>query len=89
MEEEAKRRIAEQTDEEEERLRNTRIEDVVETEHLVPVLLSRLRTVRALDSHGGGIAVASMGTLPMDLISFSIDRCLPFAVFDQDFGRRS
>ena len=60
MEEEAKRRIAEQTDaEEEERLRNTRIEDVVETEHLVPVLLSRLGTVRAaLDGHGGGIAVA-------------------------------
>ena len=60
MEEEAKRRIAEQTDAvEEERLRNTRIEDVVETEHLVPVLLSRLGTVRAaLDGHGGGIAVA-------------------------------
>ena len=60
MEEEAKRRIAEQTDaEEEERLRNTRIEDVVETEHIVPVLLSRLGTVRAaLDGHGGGIAVA-------------------------------
>ena len=60
MEEEAKRRIAEQTDaEEEERLRNTRIEDVVETEHLVSVLLSRLGTVRAaLDGHGGGIAVA-------------------------------
>ena len=60
MEEEAKRRIAEQSDaEEEERLRNTRIEDVVETEHLVPVLLSRLGTVRAaLDGHGGGIAVA-------------------------------
>ena len=60
MEEEAKRRIAEQTDaEEEERLRNTRIENVVETEHLVPVLLSRLGTVRAaLDGHGGGIAVA-------------------------------
>ena len=60
MEEEAKRRIAEQTDaEEEERLRNTRIEDVVDTEHIVPVLLSRLGTVRAaLDGHGGGIAVA-------------------------------
>jgi len=59
MEEEAKRRIAEQTDaEEQERLRNTRIEDVVETEHLVPVLLSRLGTVRAaLDGHGGGIAI--------------------------------
>ena len=60
MEEEANRRIAEQTDaEEEERLRNTRIEDVVETEHLVPVLLSRLGMVRAaLDGHGGGIAVS-------------------------------
>ena len=60
MEEEANRRIAEQTDaEEEERLRNTRIEDVVETDHLVPVLLSRLGMVRAaLDGHGGGIAVA-------------------------------
>ena len=60
MEEEANRRIAEQTDaEEEERLRNTRIEDVVETEHLIPVLLSRLGMVRAaLDGHGGGIAVS-------------------------------
>ena len=60
MEEEANRRIAEQTDgEEEERLRNTRVEDVVETEHLVPVLLSRLGPVRAaLDGHGGGIAVS-------------------------------
>jgi len=60
MEEEANRRIAERTDaEEEERLRNTKIEDVVETEHLVPVLLSRLGPVRAaLDGHGGGIAVS-------------------------------
>ena len=40
MEEEANRRIAEQIDpEEEERLKNTRIADVVETEHLVPVCL--------------------------------------------------
>ena len=61
MEEEANRRIAEQTDaEEENRLRNTRLEDVVETEHIVPVLLSRLGPVRAaLDGHGGGIAVSS------------------------------
>ena len=60
MEEEANRRIAEQTDaEEEERLRNTRIVDVVGTEHIVPVLLSRLGPVRAaLDGHGGGIAVS-------------------------------
>ena len=61
MAEEASRRIAEQTDaEEENRLRNTRFEDVVGTEHIVPVLLSRLGPVRAaLDGHGGGIAVSS------------------------------
>ena len=61
MAEEASRRIAEQTDaEEENRLRNTSLEDVVETEHIVPVLLSRLGPVRAaLDGHGGGIAVSS------------------------------
>ena len=60
MEEEANRRIAEQTDAEEEgRLRNTRIEDAIETDYLVPVLLSRLGPVRAaLDGHGGGIAVS-------------------------------
>ena len=60
LEEEANRRIAEQTDaEEEERLRNTRISDAVGTEHIVPVLLSRLGPVRAaLDGHGGGIAVS-------------------------------
>ena len=60
MEEEAKRRIEEQTDaKEEERLRNTRIDEAVGTEHIVPVLLSRLGTVRAaLDGHGGGIAVS-------------------------------
>ena len=60
MQEEANRRIAEQTDaEEEERLRNTRITDSVGTEHIVPVLLSRLGSVRAaLDGHGGGIAVS-------------------------------
>ena len=60
MEEEAKRRIEEQTDAEEEgRLRNTRIDEVAGTQHIVPVLLSRLGTVRAaLDGHGGGIAVS-------------------------------
>ena len=60
LEEEANRRIAEQTDaKEEERLRNTRISDAVGTEHIVPVLLSRLGPVRAaLDGHGGGIAVS-------------------------------
>lgn len=60
MEEEANRRIAEQTDaDEEERLRNMRVKDVVGTEHIVPVLLSRLGPVRAaLDGHGGGITVS-------------------------------
>ena len=80
MEEEAKRRIAEQTDaEEEERLRNTRIEDVVETEHIVPVLLSRLGTVRAaLDGHGGGIAVAQWehGANGFDLVLDLTGACL-------------
>ena len=80
MEEEAKRRIAEQTDAvEEERLRNTRIEDVVETEHLVPVLLSRLGTVRAaLDGHGGGIAVSQWkrGTNGFDFVLDLTGACL-------------
>ena len=80
MEEEAKRRIAEQTDaEEEDRLRNTRIEDVVETEHIVPVLLSRLGTVRAaLDGHGGGIAVAQWehGANGFDLVLDLTGACL-------------
>ena len=80
MEEEAKRRIAEQTDaEEEDRLRYTRIDDVVETEHLVPVLLSRLGTVRAaLDGHGGGIAVAQWehGANGFDLVLDLTGACL-------------
>lgn len=60
LEDEANRRIAEQTDaEEEDRLRNTRISDAVGTKHIVAVLLSRLGPVRAaLDGHGGGIAVS-------------------------------
>lgn len=74
MEQEAHRRIAEQTDAEEEaRLRNTRIEDVVETEHIVSVLLSRLGPVRAaLDGHGGGIAV-SMWDKNEDGFDFVLD----------------
>ena len=58
MEVEAKRRIAEATDvENDEILRNTSLSDV---EDLVPALLARLGQVRAaLDGHGGGIKVTS------------------------------
>ena len=60
MEAEATRRIAETTDaEEEERLRNMSLKELVNSEHFVPALLSRLGAVRAaLDGHGGGIAVS-------------------------------
>ena len=62
MEAEAARRVAEETDpEEEERLRNMPLRSVVDTGHLVPALLSRLGAVRAaLDGHGGGIAVSQI-----------------------------
>ena len=62
MEAEAARRVAEATDpEEEERLRNMPLRSVVDTDHLVPALLSRLGAVRAaLDGHGGGIAVSQI-----------------------------
>lgn len=62
MEAEAARRVAESTDpEEEERLRNTSLFDVLESEHFVPALLARLGAVRAaLDGHGGGIAVSQI-----------------------------
>ena len=58
MEVEAKRRIAESTDvENDEILRNTSLSDV---EDLVPALQARLGQVRAaLDGHGGGIKVTS------------------------------
>ena len=58
MEVEAKRRIAESTDvENDEILRITSLSDV---EDLVPALLARLGQVRAaLDGHGGGIKVTS------------------------------
>tara|TARA_B100000900_G_scaffold175254_1_gene148683 strand:- start:3308 stop:3781 length:474 start_codon:yes stop_codon:yes gene_type:complete len=60
MEAEAARRVAEATNpEEEERLRNMPLHSVVDTQHYVPALLSRLGPVRAaLDGHGGGIAVS-------------------------------
>ena len=58
MEVEAKRRIAETTDvQQDEILRNKSLDDV---EELVPALLARLGQVRAaLDGHGGGISVTS------------------------------
>ena len=59
MDAEAARRVAETTDpDEEERLRNLSLFDVLGSDHFVPALLSRLGPVRAaLDGHGGGIAV--------------------------------
>jgi Fe-S cluster biogenesis protein NfuA len=59
MDAESQRRIAETTNpEEEERLRNMSLYDLIDSEHFVPALLSRLGAVRAaLDGHGGGIAV--------------------------------
>ena len=62
MEAEAARRMAESTDpEEEERLRNASLHDIIKTEHFVPALLARLGAVRAaLDGHGGGIAVSQI-----------------------------
>ena len=57
MEAEAARRVAESTNpEEEERLRSLSLFDVLESDHFIPALLSRLGAVRAaLDGHGGGI----------------------------------
>ena len=62
MEAEAARRVADSTDpEEEERLRNTSLFDVLGSDHFVPALLARLGAVRAaLDGHGGGIAVSQI-----------------------------
>jgi Fe-S cluster biogenesis protein NfuA len=56
---EASRRINEIVDvQEEERLRNMKLQDVIDTEYLVPALLARLGPVRAaLDGHGGGVSV--------------------------------
>ena len=58
---EAKKRIKETTDPAyEAKLRALSLFDLLETEELVPALLSRLGTVRAaLDGHGGGILVES------------------------------
>lgn len=58
---EAEKRIKETTDAAyEAKLRAHSLFDLLETEELVPALLSRLGTVRAaLDGHGGGILVES------------------------------
>jgi len=77
MEEEAKRRIAESVNpDEEERLRNLSLNSLRDSEHLVPALLSRLGMVRsALDGHGGGIAVSSIED-GLDLILDLTGACL-------------
>ena len=74
MEQEAKRRIEESTDAEEEAmLLETSIKDVVDTERLVPALLSRLGAVRAaLDGHGGGISVSQWSHIE-DAFEFVLD----------------
>lgn len=80
MEAEAARRVEESTDpQEEERLRNLSLATVVDTEHFVPALLSRLGSVRAaLDGHGGGIAVAqhTMADKGFDLVLDLTGACL-------------
>ena len=80
MEAEASRRVAEVTDpEEEERLRNLSLGEIVNTEHFVPALLARLGPVRAaLDGHGGGIAAPSVEVSPegLDLILDLTGACL-------------
>lgn len=62
MEVEAKRRVAETSDvEQDEILRNTSLDEV---EEIVPALLARLGQVRAaLDGHGGGISVTESNKL--------------------------
>ena len=64
MDAEAKRRIEENSDpEEDHRLRNMSLHVVLDSDYLVPALCARLGAVRAaLDGHGGGIAVARKET---------------------------
>lgn len=80
MEAEAARRVAESTDPaEEERLRNTSLHDLVDSDHFVPALFARLGTVRAaLDGHGGGIAVSQIDALEgaLDLVLDLTGACL-------------
>ncbi len=80
MEAEAARRVSEATDpQEEERLRNLSLHDVMESDHFVPALLARLGAVRAaLDGHGGGIAVTSATMVDgrLDLVLDLTGACL-------------
>ena len=80
MDAESQRRIAETTNpEEEERLRNMSLYDLIDSEHFVPALLSRLGTVRAaLDGHGGGIAVTrySKSESELDIVLDLTGACL-------------
>ena len=80
MEAEAARRVSEATDpQEEERLRNLSLHDVMESDHFVPALLARLGAVRAaLDGHGGGIAVTSATVVDgrLDLVLDLTGACL-------------
>lgn len=58
---EAKKRIDDSTDiEEENRLRSLSLVEIIESKQIIPALLSRLNEVRAaLDGHGGGIELTS------------------------------
>lgn len=80
MEAEAHRRIAEGTDaQEEERLRNLSLGEVIDGDHAVPALLSRLGAVRAaLDGHGGGVALTSYArtSAGLDLVLDLTGACL-------------
>ena len=68
MQEEAERRIQETSDpQEDERLRNCSLFDLMMGPHLVPALLASLGPVRAaLAGHGGGIAVSSIDWMEGD-----------------------
>ena len=59
LDEEAQRRIAESADPIlDERLRNTPLKDLIDSEELVPAIIARLGAVRAaLEGHGGAIKV--------------------------------
>ena len=83
MSAEAAKRIAETVDpEEEKRLRSTSLLTLINTEDMVPALLSRLGDVRAaLDGHGGRIAISSLewaedGSEALDLVLDLTGACL-------------
>ena len=71
---EAKKRIDDSTDKEEEnRLRSLSLIEIIDSEQIIPALLSRLNEVRAaLDGHGGGIELTSYELLDSDKKSLNI-----------------